>query len=74
MSLLEPGSLRATLQLIIAVALIGGAMTLVGTYIYVQGFEDPVVIEIVNEAWTILTLGVGAALAIFGLGRTVSKA
>ena len=73
MSSLEPGSLRAQIQIVLAVILIGSALALVGSYIVVAGFEDPIVIEIVSEAWTLLILGVGAALAIFGLGRTVNS-
>lgn len=74
MSSIEPGSLRAQIQIILAVALIAGAFALVGSYVVIMGFDDPTVQEIVNEAWTLLILGVGAALAIFGLGRTVNAA
>ena len=73
MSSIEPGSIRAQIQIILAVALIAGSFTLVGAFVIEKGFDDPTVVEIVNEAWTLLILGVGAALAIFGLGRTVSN-
>ena len=72
MSSIEPGSLRAQIQIVLAVLLIGSAIALVGTFVYTQGFENEIVQEIVREAWTLLILGVGAALAIFGLGRTVT--
>jgi len=64
---------RETLQLIIATVLIAGTIGLVGGYVIDQGFEDELVIEIVKEARTLLVMGVGAALAIFGLGRTVKN-
>jgi len=73
MSSIDPGSIRGTIQIILAVILVGSALALVGSYVITQGFEDPVVQEIVGESWTLLVLGVGAALAIFGLGRTVNQ-
>jgi len=62
---------RKTLQLTLALVLIGGTIGIIGGYVVTAGFEDPLVIEIVKEAKTLLVMGVGAALAIFGLGRTV---
>ena len=72
MSSIEQGSLRAQIQIILAVVLIASSLALVGGYVVFSGFQDPLVLEIVGEAWTLLILGVGAALAIFGLGRTVT--
>ena len=37
-----------------------------------EGFENEVVVEIVGDFRVLIIMGVGAALAIFGLGRTVS--
>lgn len=64
---------RETIQLIIATVLVAGTVGLVGGYVIDQGFEDELVIEIVKEARTLLVMGVGAALALFGLGRTVKN-
>ena len=66
-------NVRRNIQIILAVVLIGGAVGIVGSYVVTAGFEDSLVIEIVKEAKTLLVMGVGAALAIFGLGRTVGK-
>ncbi len=64
---------REKIQLILATSLVVGTITLVGSYVFVKGFSDELVIEIVKEAKTLLVMGVGAALAIFGLGRTVKN-
>jgi len=64
---------RESIQLILAVSLIVGTIGIVGSYVVTAGFEDDLVIEIVKEAKTLLVMGVGAALAIFGLGRTVKN-
>jgi len=64
---------REVLQLVIAVVLIAGTVGIVGAYVFDAGFNDDLVIEIVKEAKTLLVMGVGAALAIFGLGRTVKN-
>lgn len=64
---------RQQLQLILAVILIVGTISVVGSYVVVKGFSDPLVIDIVKESKTLLVMGVGAALAIFGLGRTVTN-
>jgi len=64
--------LRAQIQLVLAVALVVMAMSVVGTFIVTAGFENETVIEIVGDFRVLIIMGVGAALAIFGLGRTVS--
>lgn len=64
--------LRQTLQLIIAVVLIGGSFSVVFGYLWIKGLDDPVSIEIVKEFKTLIIIGTGAALAIFGLGRKVT--
>lgn len=64
---------RKAMQLILATALIIGTMTVVGSYVVIAGFQDPLVIDIVKQSTTLLVMGVGAALAIFGLGRTVTN-
>ena len=63
---------RQKIQLIFAILFIAGAYTVVASFIWVKGFDDPLVIEIVKQFVTLIILGVGAALAIFGLGRKVS--
>jgi hypothetical protein len=63
---------RRELQLVLATVLVVGTIALVGSYVVVKGFDDDLAIEIVKEAKTLLVMGVGAALAIFGLGRTVT--
>lgn len=63
---------RQQIQLILAVILISGSIAVVGSYVIVAGFGDALVIDIVKEAKTLLVMGVGAALALFGLGRTVT--
>ena len=71
--LVEADIWRKKLQIIIAVVFIGGAYGLVFTYVFFKGFADPLVQEIVSEMKVLIIMGVGAALAIFGLGRTVGK-
>lgn len=64
---------REQIQLILATSLVVLTVGLVAGYVISAGFEDELVIEIVKEARTLLVMGVGAALAIFGLGRTVKN-
>lgn len=64
---------REKLQLLLATILVMGTIVLVGSYVIIQGFEDELAVEIVKEGKTLLIMGVGAALAIFGLGRTVKN-
>lgn len=64
---------RENIQLVLATALVVGTIVLVGSFVVVEGFENELVVEIVKEARTLLVMGVGAALAIFGLGRTVKN-
>ena len=72
MSQAPQDQIRQKIQLIIAVLFIGGAYAVVATFIFIKGFNDSLVIEIVKQFVTLIILGVGAALAIFGLGRKVS--
>jgi len=65
--------LRSQIQLILAVALITMSIAVVSMFIVTAGFENETVLEIVNDFRVLIIMGVGAALAIFGLGRTVSK-
>ena len=64
---------RERIQLILATSLVVLTIGLVAGYVLASGFQDELVIEIVKEARTLLVMGVGAALAIFGLGRTVKN-
>jgi len=72
MSSEQPTALRSQIQLILAVALIVLSISVVGTFVVTAGFENETVLEIVNYFRVLIIMGVGAALAIFGLGRTVS--
>ena len=65
--------LRSQIQLILAVSLIVMCIAVVGSFITIQGFADEAVKEIVGDFRVLIIMGVGAALAIFGLGRTVSQ-
>ena len=58
--------------MILAVALISMAISTVSIYIVTQGFDDEGVQGLVQDFRVLIIMGVGAALAIFGLGRTVS--
>ena len=69
----QPSSpLRSQIQIVLAVALIVMSISIVGTFVVTAGFENETVLEIVNDFRVLIIMGVGAALAIFGLGRTVS--
>ena len=74
MSSTEPSSpIRSQIQLVLAVALIVMSISIVGTFVITAGFENETVLDIVNDFRVLLIMGVGAALAIFGLGRTVQS-
>ena len=72
MSSVEPSPLRSQIQIVLAVALIVMSISVVGTFVITAGFENETVQDIVNDFRVLIIMGVGAALAIFGLGRTVS--
>ena len=72
MSSVEPSPLRSQIQIVLAVALIVMSISIVGTFVITAGFENETVLEIVNDFRVLIIMGVGTALAIFGLGRTVS--
>ena len=63
---------RQQVQLILAVILITGTISVVAAYVVSAGFHDPLVIDIVKDAKVLLAMAVGAAMAYFGLGRTVT--
>ncbi len=59
-------------QIIIAFILIGSAIGYLGYYSIVLA-DDSFQLELANEMKVLVIMGVGAALAIFGLGRTVGR-
>lgn len=72
--LVENDSVRRWGQIIIAFILIGLA---VGYLLWFTGFSgvanDEFKLSLANDMRVLVIMGVGAALAIFGLGRTVGK-
>lgn len=70
--LVNQDNIRRYGQIIIAFILIGGMMGYLAWYTITQ--SDPVFkLEMASDMKVLLIMGVGAALAIFGLGRTVGK-
>jgi len=70
--LVRTNSVRIWGQIIIAFILIGGMMSYLAWYTITQ--SDAVFkLEMASDMKVLLIMGVGAALAIFGLGRTVGK-
>ncbi len=71
-ALVQADNVRRWGQLILAFLLIGGMMVYLGWYTMVKAdasFQEMVAIGM----YTLFAMGVGAALAIFGLGRTVGR-
>lgn len=62
---------RQKIQLAVAIGLILLAGGTEAAYIAANGFEDDLVKQIVKDFHLILIMGIGAALAIFGLGRSI---
>ena len=70
--LVQTDSVRVWGQIIIAFILIGGMMGYLAWYTITQS-NDAFRLEMASDMKVLLIMGVGAALAIFGLGRTVGK-
>jgi len=70
--LVQTDSVRVWGQIIIAFILIGGMMGYLAWYTITQ--SDAVFkLDMAGDMKVLLIMGVGAALAIFGLGRTVGR-
>ncbi len=70
--LVKQDNIRRYGQIIIAFILIGGMMSYLAWYTITQ--SDAVFkLEMASDMKVLLIMGVGAALAIFGLGRTVGR-
>jgi len=63
---------RRVIQIILAVILIGGAVGYLFYYAIIEADAD-FKLSLANTMLTLVTMGTGAGLAIFGLGRTVGK-
>lgn len=70
--LVQGDSVRRWGQIIIAFVLIGGMMGYLAWYTITQS-DDVFKLEMASDMKVLLIMGVGAALAIFGLGRTVGR-
>lgn len=68
MAKLQP---RQKAQLIIAAVFIAFALGGEAGYIYTHGFDDDLVKQIVRDYHILIAAGIGAALALYGLGRSV---
>lgn len=70
--LVKQDNVRRYGQIVIAFILIGGMMGYLAYYTITQ--SDPAFkLELASDMKVLLIMGVGAALAIFGLGRTVGR-
>lgn len=71
--LVSGDSVRRWGQIIIAFILIGAMLGFLGYYIVSGKASDEWLQSLADTMTTLFIMGVGAALAIFGLGRTVGK-
>ncbi len=71
-ALVQNDRIRRIGQIIIAIVLIGFAIGYLAYYTLFVGNEE-FQLTMANTMLTLVTMGIGAALAIFGLGRTVGK-
>ncbi len=71
--LVQDDSVRRWGQIIIAFILIGGMLGFLGYYIISGKASDEWLQSLADTMTTLFIMGVGAALAIFGLGRTVGR-
>ena len=62
---------RQKIQLAVAIGLIILAAGSEASYIVTQGFSDDLVKQMIRDYHILIAAGIGAALAIFGLGRSV---
>jgi len=70
--LIQGDSVRRWGQIIIAFVLIGSAISYLGYYTIVLA-EAEFKLSLANDMRVLVIMGIGAALAIFGLGRTVGR-
>lgn len=70
--MVQGDSVRRWGQIIIAFVLIGSAIIYLGYYTIVLA-EAEFKMALANDMRVLVIMGIGAALAIFGLGRTVGK-
>jgi len=70
--LVQTDSVRVWGQMIIAFVLIGGMVSYLAWYTIVES-NDVFRLEMASDMKVLLIMGIGAALAIFGLGRTVGR-
>ncbi len=70
--LVQGDAVRRWGQLIIAFILIGAAIGYLGYYTIVLA-DDGFQLAVAQDMRVLVIMGVGAALAIFGLGRTVGR-
>jgi len=72
LDLVQGDAVRRWGQLIIAFILIGAAIGYLGYYTVVLA-DDEFRLAVAQDMRVLVIMGVGAALAIFGLGRTVGR-
>jgi len=70
--LLQGDSVRRWGQIIISFVLVGSMLGYLGWYTITQA-DSAFQAELAKDMRVLLIMGIGAALAIFGLGRTVGK-
>jgi len=72
MELVNNDGIRRLGQIIISFILIGAMIGYLGYYTFYHGDAD-FKLALAQDMRVLIIMGVGAALAIFGLGRTVGK-
>ena len=70
--LVQTDSTRRWGQIIISFILVGSMLSFLGWYTIVKA-DDEWLTGFADTMQTLVIMGIGAALAIFGLGRTVGK-
>ena len=73
MSLLISENTLRNIQLVAIVVLIGGAIGLVGSGVFIYGYDSDYTKELLGDLKLIVMAGVLAAFALMGLGRRVPK-
>lgn len=70
-SLVTENALR-NIQLVAIIVLVGGAIGLVGTAVFVYGFESDYTKDLLDDLKLVVIAGTLAAFALIGLGRRAS--
>ena len=65
---------RQNIQLVTIAVLLTLLIGSVSSFIAIKGFSDPTVQGMVKDMWTVLIMAAGSAIAVIGLGRTVTDA